>query len=118
MVKVAFTGLVLALIMAFGSQAVMAQESKDKWPKRLEHPKGTVVMYQPQLEDFKDDKLTARAAVSVKKKEWKAPVFGAMWLAAKVAVDRDTRMATIDDVRSRRPFPEASRSNGEISRPS
>ena len=86
MVKVAFTGIVLALILAFGSQAVVAQESKDRWPKRFEHPKGTVVMYQPQLEDFKDDKLTSRAAVSVKTKEMKAPVFGAVWLAAQAIV--------------------------------
>ncbi len=77
----------------------MAQESKDKWPKRFEHPKGTVVMYQPQLEDFKDDVLTARAAVSVKTKEMKAPVFGAVWLSGRVLTDRDTRMATIDEVK-------------------
>ena len=108
MVKVAFIGLALALILAFGSQAVMAQESKDKWPKRFEHPKGTVIMYQPQLEDFKDDKLTARAAVSVKKKEWKAPVFGAVWLSGRVLIDRDSRMATIDDVKvTEAKFPEA-----------
>ena len=108
MVKVAFTGLFLALALTFGSRAIMAQESKDKWPKRFEHPKGTVVMYQPQMEDFKDDKLTARAAVSVKTKEMKTPVFGAVWLAAKVTVDRDTRMATIDDVKvTEAKFPDA-----------
>jgi hypothetical protein len=99
MVKVAFTGLILALILGFGSQAVVAQGSKDKWPKRFEHPKGTVVMYQPQLEDFKDDKLTARAAVSVKTKQMNTPLFGAVWLVAQVAVDRDTRMATIGQVK-------------------
>ena len=97
--KVAFSGLVLALILALGGQAVMAQESKDAWPKRFKHPKGTVVMYQPQMEDFKDDVLTARAAVSVKTKEMKAPVFGAVWLSGRVLTDRDTRMATIDEVK-------------------
>jgi hypothetical protein len=45
MVKIAFTGLALSLILGFGSQAVVAQESKDKWPKRFEQPKGTVVLY-------------------------------------------------------------------------
>ena len=99
MVKVAVTGLTLALIWAFGSQAVMAQESKDKWPKRFEAPKGAVVMYQPQLEDFQGDVLTGRAAVSVKKKEWKEPVFGAVWLSGRVLTNRDTRMATIAEVK-------------------
>lgn len=108
MVRVAFAGLVMALIFALCSQAVMAQESKDKWPKRFEHPKGTVIMYQPQLESFQGDKLTARAAVSVKKKEWKEPVFGAVWLSGHVLTDRDTRMATIDEVKvTDAKFPEA-----------
>jgi hypothetical protein len=99
MVKVGFTGLVLALAVAFGSQAVMAQESKDKWPKRFEDPNVVVVMYQPQVEDFQDDILSGRAAVSVKKTEWKEPMFGAVWLSGRVLTDRDTRMATISEVK-------------------
>ncbi|MFZ5450371.1 MAG: hypothetical protein ACOZF2_00650 [Thermodesulfobacteriota bacterium] len=93
-------GLVVlaALIMLVGVR--LALGAQDKWPKRFEHPKGTVVMYQPQLEDFKDDRLlTSRAAVSVKTKKMKQPVFGAVWMTAQVAVNRDTRMATIDDVK-------------------
>ena len=66
-----------------------APAAQGSWPKRFEHPKGTVVMYQPQLESFKDDQLTARAAVSVKTKEMKAPVFGALWLSGRVLTDRD-----------------------------
>jgi hypothetical protein len=95
-----FMGLAVLAVLAltlFPLGPVLA--AQDSWPKRFEHPKGTVVMYQPQLEDFKDDKLTARAAVSVKKKEMKAPVFGAVWLSGRVLIDRDTRMATIDEVK-------------------
>ncbi len=85
-----------------------AMAAQDPWPKRFDDPKGTVVMYQPQVEDFKDDKLTARAAVSVKTKEMKAPVFGAVWLAGRVLTDRDTRMATVDQVKvTEVKFPEA-----------
>jgi hypothetical protein len=49
--------LILAMALILSRPALAAQ---DTWPKRFEHPKGTVVMYQPQLEDFKDDILTAR----------------------------------------------------------
>ena len=87
---------ILAWTLMLGGPVLAAQ---DAWPKRFEHPKGTVIMYQPQLEDFKDDKLTARAAVSVKTKEMKVPVFGAVWLSGRVLTDRDTRMATIDEVK-------------------
>lgn len=93
---IAITFLILALGLMLSRPAPAAQGS---WPKRFEHPKGTVVMYQPQLESFKDDQLTARAAVSVKTKEMKAPVFGALWLSGRVLTDRDQRLATIDEVK-------------------
>jgi len=100
----------LSLLMAFagGAWAAKDDKSKDPWPKRFTHPKGTAIMYQPQLEDMKGDKLTAYAALSVQKKEWKQPVFGAVWLAGRVVTDRDTRMATIDEVKvTDAKFPEA-----------
>lgn len=87
---------ILAGALMFGRPVLAAQ---DLWPKRFQHPKGTVIMYQPQLEDMQDDKLTAYAAVSAQKKEWKQPVFGALWLAGRVVTDRDTRMVTIDEVK-------------------
>jgi len=80
--------------------ATTALGAQDKWPKRFEDAKGTVVMYQPQLEDFQDNRLlTGRAAVSVRTKQMKQPRFGAVWLEAKATVDRDTRMATVEDVK-------------------
>ena len=85
----------LILILFF----ILPAAAQDPWPKRFEHPKGSVVMYQPQLEGFKDDQLTARAAVSVKTKEMPNPLFGAVWLSGRVLTDRDTRMATIDAVK-------------------
>lgn len=94
-----FRGGVVLAVLALLHLSQPAQAAVDPWPKRLEHPKGTVVMYQPQLEEFKDDRLTGRAAVSVKKTEWKAPVFGAVWLSGRVLIDRDSRMATIDEVK-------------------
>jgi hypothetical protein len=99
-----------SLLMTFSGVAWAAEADtpKDTWPKRFEHPKATVIMYQPQVEDMKGDKLTGYAAVSVQKKEWKQPVFGAVWLAGRVETDRDTRMATIDQVKvTDTKFPEA-----------
>ncbi len=72
------------------------------WPKQFVSSEASVVLYQPQLESFEEDKLTARAAVSVKKRGEKQPVFGVAWLKARVATDRDTRMATIEDVQATR----------------
>lgn len=70
----------------------------DPWPKKLQDAKGTVILYQPQLEDFEGDMIKAFAAISVQTKEMSKPMFGALWLEGRVATDRDTRMATIDQV--------------------
>jgi hypothetical protein len=93
-----FLSLVALVMVLVGvSRIAAAQEAKEQWPKRFEHPNGVATMYQPQLESFEADKLTARAAVSVKRKDVKEPIFGVVWLSTKVSTDRDTRMATIDE---------------------
>jgi hypothetical protein len=100
--------LSLLVPLAGVAGAAEADTPKDTWPMKFEHPKATVIMYQPQVEDMKGDNLTGYAAVSVQKKEWKQPVFGAVWLAGRVETDRDTRMATIDQVKvTDAKFPEA-----------
>jgi hypothetical protein len=95
--KLLWRGLLLALaallVTVCGRPALAAKEG---WPLIFTHEKGTVTLYQPQLEDFKDDRLMVRAAVSVKLKTKKEPVFGVVWITARALTDRDTRMVTID----------------------
>jgi hypothetical protein len=55
------------------------------WPLEISGPEGTAVVYQPQPDSFKDDKITARVAVSTRLKNAKAPVFGAAWISARVS---------------------------------
>ncbi|MCL4501693.1 MAG: hypothetical protein M1438_07525, partial [Deltaproteobacteria bacterium] len=86
----------MALVLALSN---WAQAEGEGWPRRFEHEKGTVLLYQPQLESFQGDRLTARAAVSVQKKGWKQPVFGVVWLSARALTNRDTRQVTIDEAK-------------------
>ena len=69
-----------------------AKAAEPKWPRDIQAREGKIVIYQPQLESFKGDKLTARAAVSVTPKGKATPVFGAVWFSARVSTDRNTRM--------------------------
>jgi hypothetical protein len=92
------------------SAAVASAQSDDepRWPRTIEHPQAKVVIYEPQLESFKGDKLTARSAVSVTPTGSQEPVFGAVWVDARVATDREERTVdllsvTVTDVR----FPDA-----------
>ncbi len=56
------------------------------------------MIYQPQVETLQGDRLTARAAVSVKTKEQDEPAFGAVWITSRLETDRDARMVDVLDM--------------------
>ena len=95
-----FRGVMIVLAVAGFLWAPSSHAAEmDEWPRRFQDARVEVLIYQPQLEDFRDDRLTARAAVSARKKGRREPVFGAIWIDARVDVDRDTRMARIHDIK-------------------
>ncbi len=96
--------LILSVTFPIGAFAGQALE----WPRLVETEKGRILVYQPQLESFTGNKLNARAAVSVTLKE-KTPVFGAVWIEARVSTDRDFRTITFEKIRvTDARFPDAS----------
>jgi hypothetical protein len=86
---------ILAGILAVRVPAAFAQE----WPREIKAGKATIVMYQPQVESFEEDKLAARAAVMVKETDDAEPVFGAVWMDARVSTDRENRTVSLLDVK-------------------
>ncbi len=84
------------LLLAGAFRVRSADITPDPWPREFTTPKGnTAVMYQPQIETFKGDTLTGRAAVSVTKKDDKTAKFGVIFFSAGVSVDRDDRSVEI-----------------------
>jgi hypothetical protein len=79
---------------------ISADNKKDggDWPRKIKTDQGTIIIYQPQIESFKDDLLSSRAAISVQSTGMKEPVFGAMWFDSHVSTDRDTRTVTLLDM--------------------
>ncbi len=103
--------MTIAMTLWAGGAVYAAEED---WPREIIVPEAKIEMYQPQLESFEGDKLEARAAVSVTKKGETEPVFGAVWLAARVLTDRDTRMVTLESVKmTNARFPNATPENIE-----
>jgi len=90
-------GFVLGLLAVAGSNA---NAEFAGWPQQLTGDNAAVVIiYQPQVESFSGNKIEARAALSVKSPATEnVPVFGAIWIEAKIDVDRDARTAVIRDV--------------------
>jgi hypothetical protein len=91
------TRIAAGLLFLVASGGVFAAAiTPDPWPREFTTPKGNkAVMYQPQIETFKGDTITGRAAVSVTKKGEKTPKLGAIFFAASVSVDRDDRSVQI-----------------------
>jgi hypothetical protein len=104
----------LILFIAFPS-AIAAVDVKEEaeeeyadWPLVLEDEAGRIVIYQPQLETFVEDKITARAAISVQVAADQEPVFGAIWIDARVLTDRETRTVNLIEIKiPAAKFPEA-----------
>src|SRR5258708_2061527 len=89
-------GFCLCSILLAGCFVVHAQ---NPWPKDIVLSSGgKLTIYQPQPETFEGNKLTGRAAVSVRKTAREEPVFGAMFFTATMSTDRTTRMAELESV--------------------
>lgn len=69
-----------------------------QWPYHITTPQGSIVVYQPQPQSFKNNHLAALAAISFQK-TGAEPVFGAVWLNAIVETNRDTRMVTLQQLK-------------------
>ncbi len=69
-----------------------------EWPITFETDKGRLTIYQPQPESFKGDRITARAAVAVTLTGKTEPLFGAIWIDARVQTDRENRTVSIVDM--------------------
>jgi hypothetical protein len=70
-----------------------------EWPRAIETKRGTITMYQPQTESFRDNVLESRAAVSLKATGGAAPVFGAVWISSRMSTDYDERLVTLVDLK-------------------
>src|SRR5580658_3974413 len=70
-------------------------DSIARWPMHISSSAGDITVFQPQLDNFQDDQISARAAVSVAGTNQAQPVFGAIWLQSRVATDRVARTVQI-----------------------
>src|SRR5262245_50826364 len=85
------------------------------WPKERKTPDGTVItVYQPQIEQWADNNLSARAAVAVTRPGEKEPGFGVIDLAARTEIDKESDVVILNSVRiTKGSFPGASAQDAE-----
>jgi hypothetical protein len=93
MKKFVAAGFVAALALA--SQPLRAEID---WPLELPSTAGQVTAYQPQIDSYTGNQLTAHQAISVAQGEGKPPVFGAIFFTATLSTDRGTGTVTVENI--------------------
>jgi len=99
--------ILATLAFAMGSTTVsllaavsaLADDYTRDWPRAIDTGEWTVTIYEPQVDSFEGVDLEARAAVSVKRSDGGGePAFGAVWLSAKVDIDREERVMVVREL--------------------
>ncbi len=90
--------LAITFMMTFIPGPRLFAQVFDEWPAVIETERGKVTVYQPQIESFQENDLSARAAISVLASGADNPVFGAIWLDMRVVCDRKTRICGFEDI--------------------
>ncbi len=104
--------LAISILFLFCNFSIAAEQ---QWPKMIQTSDTRIVIYQPQLEAFNANKLTARSVVSVTTGNSAEPVFGVLCFDAQVETDFDTR--TVYFYRYQRQKSHISRYTGKAKRP-
>jgi hypothetical protein len=92
-----FLGAVIAIMgMVSMAMADTTPATGTNWPKMTTASNGAqITIFQPQLDDFQGDQLSAHAAVAVQMPGQSQPTYGAVWLQSQVSTDRVARTVQI-----------------------
>jgi len=71
----------------------------DGWPRTVAANGVRIIMHQPQVESWENNRLRSRSAVAVETSASGVPVFGVVTLSARTNVDRENRLVMLDDIR-------------------
>ena len=96
------SAVVCALVLAFVSSVppICADDDPGNgWPREIDTAEGVVTMYQPQVDSLEGDIIAGRSAVMVQPEDGSEPLFGAVWIEARIITDLDSRVVTFDDIR-------------------
>ena len=93
--RIFIPGLIILFLFNFDIYAA----GEASWPKIIKVASGEITVYQPQPETLDGATLSGRAAVSVKHKDANRPTFGAIWITSTIEVDRDTRIAMLQNIK-------------------
>jgi hypothetical protein len=88
-----------------------APSPDDPWPRVVTYQGATVSIYEPQIENWKGNQLSARSAVKVKTARAQSTDYGVIWFTAQTEVDKVNRVVTlVNFIITKQNFPTAANS--------
>ena len=68
------------------------------WPKEIDTDNLHLVLYQPQVDSWKGNRIEARSAVIVTFKRDTTQIFGTVSISARTEVDKEARLVSLEDI--------------------
>ena len=68
------------------------------WPKEIVADQIHLLLYQPQVDTWKDNRIEARSAFMVTQLGDPKQMFGMIVMSARTEVDRETRTVSLEDI--------------------
>jgi hypothetical protein len=88
----------LLIVLFTATLAVSQTKSSDKgWPRKFAVGTNQVAVYQPQIEEWFGNSLSARAAIAITENQTKQPLYGVLWFSARAETDKINRLVTLSD---------------------
>ncbi|MEK6481844.1 hypothetical protein WJR50_30150 [Catalinimonas sp. 4WD22] len=89
------TRLIFLLLFVIFTSA----EAQSIWPKEIQlEQEEKVIIYQLQPKALEGNLLKSRAAISIRQHDNDEPLFGVLWMEARLLTERDERMATLENI--------------------
>ena len=88
----------LLIVLFSASLAVSQTKTSDNgWPRKFAVSTNSVAVYQPQIEEWVGNSLSARAAIAITENQSKQPLYGVLWFSARAEIDKINRLVTLSD---------------------
>jgi hypothetical protein len=68
------------------------------WPREINANGATVLVYQPQIDRWQNNRLEARAAVSLQPAGAPQPSYGVIWITARTEVDKEHGLVDLEEI--------------------
>jgi hypothetical protein len=112
--RLLFLALMLGLALPTG-RLLGADQADQSWPEEFDDGSIHLVLYQPQVDSWKQDRLEARMAATATRQGQPNEVFGIVTFSARTEVDKETRMVALEDLKvTNVAFPGSGSSQGEL----